>query len=146
MSKPHSVQNVYFSIIPDHDYVIKYRDSYEPTDKETVSNCKEISEYKICSRNQPSIKLLDSETCEATLFKRYVNNKCKKSPFFSTEKCLYQYKRLRRYPFEEIRPRFSLRKLLELIKNCIPTRICLFCNKTKIDTPTHVITYNANLY
>ena len=78
---PHPVQNVYFSIIPNHDYVIKYRDSYVPTDKETVSNCREISEYKICSRNQPSIKLLDSEICEATLFKRHVNNKCKMSPF-----------------------------------------------------------------
>ena len=78
---PHPVQNVHFSIIPDHDYVIKYRDSYVPTDKETVSNCKEISEYNIFFRNQPSIKLLDSETCEATLFKRYVYNKCKKLPF-----------------------------------------------------------------
>ena len=64
------VQNVYFSIIPDHDYVLKYRDSYVRTDKETVSNCNEISECKICSRNQPSIKLLDSKTCKATLFKR----------------------------------------------------------------------------
>ena len=27
------------------------------------------------------MKLLGSETCEATLFKRYVNNTCKKSPF-----------------------------------------------------------------
>ena len=78
---PHPLQNVYFSIIPDHDYVIKYRDSYVLTDKETVSNCKEISEYKICFRNQPSIKLLDTETCKATLFKRYVDNKCEKSPF-----------------------------------------------------------------
>ena len=81
ISIPHPVQNVYFSIIPDHDCVIKYRDSYIPTDKETVSNYKVISKYKICSRNQTRIKLLDSETCDATLFKRYVNNKCKKSPF-----------------------------------------------------------------
>ena len=77
---PYPVQNAYFSIIPDHDYVIKYRDSYVPTGKERVNNCKEISEYKIFPRNQPSIKLLDSETCEATLFNRNVNNKCKKSP------------------------------------------------------------------
>ena len=79
-SNPNSVQNVYFSIISDHDYVIKYRHPYLPKDKKTVSNCKEISEYKIFSRNQPNIKLLESETCEATLLKRYVNNKCKNLP------------------------------------------------------------------
>ena len=78
---PHPLQNVYFSIIPDHDYVIKYKDSCVPIDNGTVSNCIQISEYKICFRNQPSIKLLDSENCEETSFKRYVDNKCKKSPF-----------------------------------------------------------------
>ena len=77
---PHPVQNVYFSIIPDYDYVIKYRDSYVPIDKETIVNCKNIAEYKICERIQPSIKLLDSETCEATLFKRYSETKCSTSP------------------------------------------------------------------
>ena len=35
--------------------------------------------------------------------------------------------------------------LFELLKNCIPKRICLFCVKTKIDTSTHVITYNASV-
>ena len=35
--------------------------------------------------------------------------------------------------------------LFELLKNCIPTRIYLFCVKTKIDTPTYVITYNASV-
>ena len=35
--------------------------------------------------------------------------------------------------------------LFELLKNCIPTRIYLFCVKTKVDTPTHVITYNASI-
>ena len=43
-------RTVYFSIVPDHDCVIKYRDSYAPIDKETVSNCKEISEYKFGSK------------------------------------------------------------------------------------------------
>ena len=35
--------------------------------------------------------------------------------------------------------------LFELLKNCITTRICLFCAKTKINIPTHVITYNARV-
>ena len=40
---------------------------------------------------------------------------------------------------------FSYRfRLFELLKNCILTRICLFCVKTKIDTPTHMITYNTS--
>ena len=66
----HLMQNVYFSIIPDHDYIIKYRDSYVPIDKEII-----------WERIQPSIKILDSETCEATLFKRYTETKCKTWPF-----------------------------------------------------------------
>ena len=40
-----------------------------------------ISEYQICERNQPNLRLADSETCEATIFKRYSENKCKTSPF-----------------------------------------------------------------
>ena len=59
---PHLVKNVYFSIIPDYDYVIKYTDSYVPVDRESIEKCKTIAEYKICERIQPSIKLLDSET------------------------------------------------------------------------------------
>ena len=35
--------------------------------------------------------------------------------------------------------------LFELLKKCILTRICLFCVKTKIDTPKHVITYNVSV-
>ena len=78
---PDLVQNVYFSIILDHDYIIKYRDSYVLIDKETIKDCKTVAECKICERIQPSIKLLDSETCEATLFKRYTETKCKTSLF-----------------------------------------------------------------
>ena len=52
---PHPVQNLYFSIIPDHDYVIKYRDSYVTTDLDTIEKCKTIVEYKICERNQPNV-------------------------------------------------------------------------------------------
>ena len=72
---PHLIKNVYFSIIPDYDYVIKYRNSYVPIDRETIEKCKTIAEYKICERMQPSIKLSNSETCEATLFKRYAETK-----------------------------------------------------------------------
>ena len=52
---PHQINNIYVSIILDHDYAIKFRDSYVPTDKPTIINCKKISEYKVCKRNQPNI-------------------------------------------------------------------------------------------
>ena len=78
---PHQVNDIFLSIIPDHDYVIKFRDSYIPTDKTSILECKQISEYKICKKNQPNIKLLDSETCEATLFKRYSKTKYNSSPY-----------------------------------------------------------------
>ena len=35
--------------------------------------------------------------------------------------------------------------LLDTVKNCIPKKICLFCVKIKVQTPTHVITYNASM-
>ena len=71
-----------------------------------------INQYMpyLFSRNQPSIKSLDSETCKATLFKRSVNNKSKKSPFFSQRNVYTHNKRLHRYLFKGIRPRCSLRK------------------------------------
>ena len=79
---PHQINDIFLSIIQNHDYVIKFRDSYIPTDKTSILECnKQISEYKICKRNQPHIKLLDSETCEATLFKRYSKTKCNSSPY-----------------------------------------------------------------
>ena len=34
--------------------------------------------------------------------------------------------------------------LLEAIKICIPRKLCLFCVKTKVETPTYVVTYNAS--
>ena len=37
---PYLVKNVYYSIIPDYDYVIKYRDSYVPIDRESIKKCK----------------------------------------------------------------------------------------------------------
>ena len=76
---PHEVNDIFLSIILDHDYVIKFRDSYIATVKASILECEQISEYKICKRNQPNIKLLDSETCEATLIKRYSKTKCNSS-------------------------------------------------------------------
>ena len=35
--------------------------------------------------------------------------------------------------------------LLDLVKNCIPKKICLFCVKNKVESSTHVITYNICL-
>ena len=37
---PHPVKNVYFSIIPDYYYVINYRDSNVPIDRETIEKYK----------------------------------------------------------------------------------------------------------
>ena len=34
--------------------------------------------------------------------------------------------------------------LLKLVTSCIPKKICLFCVKTKVETPTRVVTYNAS--
>ena len=33
--------------------------------------------------------------------------------------------------------------LFNCIANCMPRKLCLFCVKTKVETPTHVVTYNA---
>ena len=73
---PHKDNKIHLAIILDHELVIKYQNSYIPTDKESISLCKQISKYKICKRNQPDIKLLDSNTCKATFLKRYANVKC----------------------------------------------------------------------
>ena len=78
---PHKVNNIHLAIILDHELVIKYRNSYVPTDKESIDSCKQISSYEICKRNQPNIKLLDSDTCEATFLKRYAKVKCNFSPY-----------------------------------------------------------------
>ena len=34
---PYPIQNLYLAVIPDHDNVIKFRDSYVITDKETIN-------------------------------------------------------------------------------------------------------------
>ena len=46
---PEKVNGVHRPIVPDHDLIVKYRDSYVPTDLITIDKCKRISEYKICS-------------------------------------------------------------------------------------------------
>ena len=35
--------------------------------------------------------------------------------------------------------------LFKLVISCIPKKICLFCVKTKVETPTHVVTYNSSV-
>ena len=35
--------------------------------------------------------------------------------------------------------------LLKLVISCIPKKICLFCVKTKVETPTQEVTYNASV-
>ena len=42
---------------------------------------------------------------------------------------------------------FTLYKLgiLDCIKSCISKRLCLFCVKTSIETPTHVANYSTTV-
>ena len=42
---------------------------------------------------------------------------------------------------------FTLYKLglLDVIRSCIPKKLCLFCVKTNVKTPTHAVTYNAGV-
>ena len=35
--------------------------------------------------------------------------------------------------------------LLDLVNNCVPKKICLFCVKNEVESPAHVITYNASM-
>ena len=37
---PEKIASVFLSIVPEHEYVIHYRDSYVPTDKDTIANVK----------------------------------------------------------------------------------------------------------
>ena len=53
---------------------------YQQT-KDTIDKCKTISEYLICKRNQPNIKLSESKNCEASLLKRYTTPSCNFSPY-----------------------------------------------------------------
>ena len=77
---PHLYQKTYFSLISEHDYIIKYRGSYIPTTK-TDDSWKSISEYKICKRKQPNIMIRESNSCEATLLRKTTKAKCHTSPF-----------------------------------------------------------------
>ena len=42
---------------------------------------------------------------------------------------------------------FTLYKLglLDVIRSCIPKKRCVFCVKTNVETPTHVVTYNTGV-
>ena len=35
--------------------------------------------------------------------------------------------------------------ILEFIQKCMPKKLCIFCVKTKVTTPTNVVTYNSSL-
>ena len=77
---PHLIQNGYFFIIPDHDYVIKYRDWYVPTDKETVSNSKGISDYIVIPLKELDLDLAcENNIEEERIFEPslLLGNKCK---------------------------------------------------------------------
>lgn len=39
---PGKVNKIHLSITSDHDLIIKYRDSYVPTDRYTIDKCKKI--------------------------------------------------------------------------------------------------------
>ena len=88
---PHPIQNLCLAVIPDHDYVIKFRDSYVITDKETINKCTSISEYKICERNQPNLRLTDSETVKLRYLSDTQRTNVKLQLFLYTKKPSYPY-------------------------------------------------------
>ena len=83
---PEKTASVFLSIVPEHGYVIHYRDSYAPTDKVTIDKCKTSSEYLICKRNQPNIKLSESKNCETSLLKQCTTPSCNFPPTFCIKK------------------------------------------------------------
>lgn len=78
---PEKRGETYIGYAPDHEYLILYKDSYVPTDKEQLKECKKIAEYRICSRRQPNYKLSSTNNCDASLVKRYSKNMCTLSPY-----------------------------------------------------------------
>jgi hypothetical protein len=71
----------YIGYVPDHEYLILYKDAYVPMDRELLHKCKSVAEYRICLRKQPNYRLSSTNTCDASLLKKYSKNLCKPSPF-----------------------------------------------------------------
>lgn len=78
---PERIFETFLAIIPDHEYLISYQDSFSPTDANLLRECKQIDDYKICERKQPLYKIKDTNTCDSSLLKRYADIKCNKSPY-----------------------------------------------------------------
>lgn len=78
---PEKIHNTFLALIPEHEYLILYKDSYSPIDTNLLDKCKQINEYKICERRQPNYRLIDTDNCDSSLLKRYAEIKCNKSPY-----------------------------------------------------------------
>ena len=108
-------------IIPNYYYVLKYRDSYVPTDLALIQKCKQIADYKICKRNQPNIKLIDSQTCESSILKRYSDVKCNRLPYLLHRETFISV--INRYiiiPLETLRLDISCKDSIRAIELTIP--------------------------
>ena len=79
---PKKIQNTHIAIIPDHEYLFKFETGYVPTDSETLNTCKNLADYKICHRNQPDYRLIDTHNCDASIIRKNQHDvNCDSSPF-----------------------------------------------------------------
>ena len=78
---PERIQETFLALVPDHEYIISYKDSFSPTDTVLLNKCKQLSEYKICERRQPNYRLTDTDSCDSSLLKRNIKTRCNQSPY-----------------------------------------------------------------
>lgn len=45
---PEKRKETYIGYVPDHEYLILYKDAYIPMNNELLNKCKKIAEYPIC--------------------------------------------------------------------------------------------------
>ena len=63
------IHETFLAIIPDHEYIISYKDSLSQTDKALLNECERVSKYKICERRQLNYRLTDTNSCDSSLRK-----------------------------------------------------------------------------
>ena len=61
---PERIQETFLALVPDHEYIISYKDPFSPTDTVLLDNRKQLSEYKICERRQPNYRLTVTDSCD----------------------------------------------------------------------------------
>lgn len=77
---PERLHETYSTLIPNHEYLISYKNSFSPTNIKLLNGCKQI-DYKISEIKQPRHRLRDTNSCDSYLIERYADVKCNKSPY-----------------------------------------------------------------